>query len=553
MPKLPSTQDLARPTPQPTRSIVQPSLVGVEGRAIEKLGSNVAQVGEVLVQAQQRIRNRSDTINRLRLIRGMRQFSQNELLSASTQDDFETPEAVNRYAQTINQKASELFAQHPGLPESKAFLIEEFERIKGKFILNASRLSGQAQLDLLNQEMAVGLEGLKGQAFETPGQLPEILLQWQDMLKANSNAFPTKDDIKFELATSEIVKSAVDGLLIRGEHEAADRLLDNIKDLVGENKIRANITTARNEMRKAGFKTAAQIISKIKTIEAMTGEKLTAEQIQREAGFTGDPNSTQLKMAINKNNPKDKQMVIFDPQLRKNFFIDTGDEVGPEFLVVTPNLDADLDSLGLGTKDQRTAAKQLRRSAADAARIGQLLNKTREFGLKTTGIRGAAATYLGGALGNLNENAEKEFNRLIGAATPEEVAAWRAEARTVIASLVRETTGDEGKRISDVERRIAEDTLRLLELEASPAQITAAVAALLKLKVLSVDRDRFNLLGEAGFSHDLSTHEGRKARAKELAPLGFNSSQMIGVIQDQMAQRRELRQAVRVESKEEGG
>lgn len=202
-----------------------------------------------------------------------------------------------------------------------------------------------------------------------------------------------------------------------------------------------------------------------------------------------------------------------------------------------------IGGLGLTKTQTGETRERLEKGAAQVAQISGLTKRITQLGNSASGLRGITAEVVGGVLGQINKESANQFNRMIGAATPEEVTEFRTEARTVIAALIPETTGEEGAKISDVERRIAESTLRLLEAEASEVQIQSALSSLMKLKILGIDRNRQLL--KLGLVHNLDTATGVKARAKELADLGMNQEQIISTLKSLREQRRELERAKR--------
>ena len=146
MPKLPSTQDLATPIPQPARGIVQPSFVGAEGKAIAQLGGDIAEAGEEFIKAQQRINNRNDAVDRADKLLKFGDANEQELegLSAGGDPDLSTLKLLQSYGQGVMKRRDEFLGAHRdngASPDSLARLRVKLLALESDVIGKAAGLS----------------------------------------------------------------------------------------------------------------------------------------------------------------------------------------------------------------------------------------------------------------------------------------------------------------------------------------------------------------------------------------------------------------------------
>ena len=163
-------------------------------------------------------------------------------------------------------------------------------------------------------------------------------------------------------------------------------------------------------------------------------------------------------------------------------------------------------------------------TAVDIAQFKNLLKDLTELG-GATGLRGIAMESIGGLLGQLSPILETGFAQAIGGVTAADAADYRNRLRLAVISLIPEYTGEEGSRITDAERRLAEEASRLLSGTASEVQIRSALRNVLELKLT----DQMRSWISAGFDprHDLTTKEGVDELGDILFNAGFNQDDVI--------------------------
>ena len=128
---------------------------------------------------------------------------------------------------------------------------------------------------------------------------------------------------------------------------------------------------------------------------------------------------------------------------------------------------------------------------AVAAQSAKLLRTMKLLGPGVTGIRGAVADVLGGFFGQINKDFGALTTRVItGGATPVELESFRSQAQQLIGKSIEPFTGEESGKISEPERRIAEEGVRAKKKLASEPQITAALQNIITASLLATDRSR---------------------------------------------------------------
>jgi len=126
-----------------------------------------------------------------------------------------------------------------------------------------------------------------------------------------------------------------------------------------------------------------------------------------------------------------------------------------------------------------------------AAQSAKLLRTMKRLGSGVTGIRGAVADVLGGFFGQINKDFGALTTRVItGGASPVELESFRSQAQQLIGKSIEPFTGEETGKISEPERRIAEEGVRAKKKLASEPQITAALQNIIIASLLATDRSR---------------------------------------------------------------
>ena len=159
------------------------------------------------------------------------------------------------------------------------------------------------------------------------------------------------------------------------------------------------------------------------------------------------------------------------------------------------------------------------------AKAGSLLRKITDTpGL--TGLRGRAAELVGGIAGQAYAPLGEFLSEVISGASPEQLAEYRVAAKTLIAGLIEEMTGEESGRFSEPERRIAETSVAALEKLSSAEQVGGAVRAAMKAYIVHGAKSDF-LLGKP---YDLKDKKWLIKYGTELKKLGLERDDIKDVL-----------------------
>ena len=167
-------------------------------------------------------------------------------------------------------------------------------------------------------------------------------------------------------------------------------------------------------------------------------------------------------------------------------------------------------------------------TAIEIEQFKSLLTDLTELGSGTTGLRGVAMESIGGPLGQLSPLLERGFAEAIGGVSAKDAADYRNRLRLAVISLIPEYTGEESGRITEAERRLAQESSRLLSPAASEIQIRSALRNVLELKLVEQMRSWIVSVGQP--RHDLTTREGVQGLGEILFDAGFKDKDILGTL-----------------------
>ena len=179
----------------------------------------------------------------------------------------------------------------------------------------------------------------------------------------------------------------------------------------------------------------------------------------------------------------------------------------------------------IGKKQTQKEVKKRVETGFHVAKAGSLLRKITDTpGL--TGLRGRAAELVGGIAGQAYAPLGEFLSEVISGASPEQLAEYRVAAKTLIAGLIEEMTGEESGRFSEPERRIAETSVAALEKLSSAEQVGGAVRAAMKAYIVHGAKSDF-LLGKP---YDLKDKKWLIKYGTELKKLGLERDDIKDVL-----------------------
>lgn len=177
-------------------------------------------------------------------------------------------------------------------------------------------------------------------------------------------------------------------------------------------------------------------------------------------------------------------------------------------------------------------------AAANLTRLGSLLGQVKKKP-GVAGARGSAAETVGGWLGQItsmaNEKAGKSVEDAVASffsdATPEEVNRFRVEARAQVSAMLPAIT-QENSRFSDAERKLARETARLMESEASAPQVVGALKTMMRLEMAGrIRADQTRAQFGANKLDLLKSEDDQLRIAREMMSLGLSDEEAASFVE----------------------
>ncbi len=175
--------------------------------------------------------------------------------------------------------------------------------------------------------------------------------------------------------------------------------------------------------------------------------------------------------------------------------------------------------------ERRKSGAAARQSLGDVAQATALLRSLDRVGPGAVGVRGAFVESVGGVLQQFDDLFGGSLGRRIsrfaaGGTEPEEVTAFRQQAKSFVARSVPDVTGEKSGRVTERELDIARDATRIDVLTGSFAQVRAAIEQGILLRFLRAHREALVAgIDLPGFN--LATEAGVKKTSFELQRLGL--------------------------------
>ena len=186
------------------------------------------------------------------------------------------------------------------------------------------------------------------------------------------------------------------------------------------------------------------------------------------------------------------------------------------------------------TKSQRGAAYEEARDAVNASSsLNELIATTLpEIAAlpKTVGISGKFGMAGGGLLSAMGQKEMADtFAKAMAGADQETIAAMQTRLQIIRGNITALVTGEESKRLSETERKIASDAVGLIDQIQGPADLTRSypqvVGALKQLYEESWARRYKTAMAEPNIPipYDLSTKDGRIGLLSEFSDAGIDA------------------------------
>jgi len=196
----------------------------------QQFGSGVAaaqgDMGNVLQQIGDNMRRRNEVIDRVRLLTDFDQTAMMDMEALQAGEDFTDPAALDKYKQSLRERAEMVIANHNGRSGSKAELRAQIDNQVGQYTKAAMSEQIRAQkgvlanyADMLGNELAIKVT-----------DAPEFAkTAFDEYNKKVEQMFPALNEAEqrayIQSGRQKIASAAINGSLQRGDYETAKALL----------------------------------------------------------------------------------------------------------------------------------------------------------------------------------------------------------------------------------------------------------------------------------------------------------------------------------------
>jgi len=189
---------------------------------------------------------------------------------------------------------------------------------------------------------------------------------------------------------------------------------------------------------------------------------------------------------------------------------------------------------------KRDAINDANSAAGAMAQVSGMIQNLNDLGPGIVGLRGLTSEKVGGLLGQINSNLGSNFSEWVSNASPEEVQKFRTDSALLIGKMTGPILNDDGSgRVSNMQRQIAAEAMRLASPGASIDQVRAALNSSLKLQVLISDQS--NIVAGNPPNLDLTKREDVNKLGEKLMGMGMSPADALETIKLMTAQRENLK------------
>jgi hypothetical protein len=383
------------------------------------------------------------------------------------------------------------------------------------------------EMELRRQEMGRGLaadRAKQGQALieNLGGQISQARQEMMSQGGGGGGIMPTDVELPPEL--QNLVQQATQRYaadLFQAGLASNPRQAMEIAQLTMRSAIEGPAIEAQQAAQRAGMITAAQEAEQITTARPGATVMRGAEQVAQipAAADQGplvnfvDPNTGAFVGTVRRDSPEATSLA------QQGMIATTAQISGGK---------EDVTGLPLTARQRGTAATRAVTAASDLARTSRVLKNINEAGPGVVGFRAIVGDKVGGVLGQISSDLGEAATEAVTGVSQERLGNLRAEAQAVAVSLIEPFTGEGSGRISENERRIAENVSRVVnDPTSSFPQVQGALQQAMELQMLVLDREAF-AAGEKGIP--LTSDEEINSFGEQLEKQGFERDFIIRVI-----------------------
>ena len=297
MPKIGDAGDVTRVGSQALRLPAIRATPDTGGAALAQAAAAVADSSfagqERIVRAEQKVRSREDTINRIRAGTAFDEVAGQAFVTMQTEQDFTDPDVGKSFGKLLNENINKSIASHTGTAESRDLLTIQFEKQRAAHVKRFAAEVNKQQSDMIDRAYD---DAARPIIADVDGSVSGVELAFSFLRDMEGKIAPamTREQLaaKQQASRSAVVLSAITPLLDTGTPEAidaADALLrssDVIAALGPDDmrKLKSKIVVGRASAEK-GRVEGEQKLEKIAAIAGVAVEDLTPEQRLKAAGI----------------------------------------------------------------------------------------------------------------------------------------------------------------------------------------------------------------------------------------------------------------------------
>lgn len=195
------------------------SMGGAMGRAAQDFGNTLAEIGATM-------QRRESTIDRVQRLNTFDQEAITSLEAVQSDKSIASKETVDKYVQSMRQRADQLVEQHVGSGESRANLRVQLENQIGQYTKSALSAQIKAQHTLIGTAIGKAANALAITAGMAPDQYVNALSEFDSDIKQYEGSIPADMLTQYRNSgRTQIATNAVNSLVQRGQLEAAKSLM----------------------------------------------------------------------------------------------------------------------------------------------------------------------------------------------------------------------------------------------------------------------------------------------------------------------------------------
>jgi hypothetical protein len=197
------------------------SMGGAMGRATQDIGRTLADIGETM-------QRRESTIDRVQKLNTFDQEAVTSLEALQSDESISSKSTLDKYQQTMRQRADQLVASHTGSGESRAALRAQIDNQIGQYTKSAMGAQIKAQHSLIGKSIEKSANALALTAGMAPDQYINALSQFDSDLSQFDGSIPKDLMTQYrESGRSQIATNAVNSLVQSGQYDSAKALMSD--------------------------------------------------------------------------------------------------------------------------------------------------------------------------------------------------------------------------------------------------------------------------------------------------------------------------------------